>query len=28
MTICTCLRGMTKNPSFLRFRSVFMSYCP
>jgi hypothetical protein len=28
MTICTCLRGMTKNPSFLCFGSIFMSYCP
>jgi hypothetical protein len=28
MTICTCLRGMTKNSSFLRFRAVFVSYCP
>jgi hypothetical protein len=28
MTLSTCLRGMTKNLSFLRFRAVFMSYCP
>jgi hypothetical protein len=28
MTICTSLRGMTKNSSFLHFRSIFMSYCP
>jgi hypothetical protein len=24
----TCLKGMTKNSSFLHFRAVFMSYCP
>jgi hypothetical protein len=28
MTICSCLRGMTKNSSFLHFRSIFMCYCP
>jgi hypothetical protein len=28
MTLSTCLRGMTKNSSFLRFRVVFVSYCP
>jgi hypothetical protein len=28
MTLNTCLRGMTKNSSFLSFRAVFMSYCP
>jgi hypothetical protein len=28
MTLSTCLRGMTKNSSFLRFRAVFMSYRP
>jgi hypothetical protein len=28
MTLDTRLRGMTKNSSFLRFRAVFMSYCP
>jgi hypothetical protein len=28
MTLSTCLRGMAKNSSFLRFRAVFMSYCP
>jgi hypothetical protein len=28
MTLSTCLRGMTKNSSFLHFRAVFMSYCP
>jgi hypothetical protein len=26
MTLSTCLRGMTKNSSFLRFRAIFMSY--
>jgi hypothetical protein len=28
MTIYTCLRGMTKNSSFLRFRAIFVRYCP
>jgi hypothetical protein len=28
MTLSTCLRGKTKNSSFLYFRAVFMSYCP
>jgi hypothetical protein len=28
MSLSTCLRGMTKNSSFLRFRAVFISYCP
>jgi hypothetical protein len=28
MTLSTCLSGMTKNSSFLRFRAIFMSYCP
>jgi hypothetical protein len=28
MTLSACLRGMTKNSSFLRFRVVFMSYRP
>jgi hypothetical protein len=28
MTLIACLRGMTKNSSFLQFRAVFMSYCP
>jgi hypothetical protein len=28
MTLSACLRGMTKNSSFLRFRAVFMSYRP
>jgi hypothetical protein len=28
MTLRTCLRGMTKNSSFLCFRAIFMSYCP
>jgi hypothetical protein len=28
MTLSTCLRGMTKNSSFLRFRAIFVSYCP
>jgi hypothetical protein len=28
MTLFTCLRGVTKNSSFLRFRAAFMSYCP
>jgi hypothetical protein len=28
MTLSTCLRGMTQNSSFLRFRTVFVSYCP
>jgi hypothetical protein len=28
MTLSTCLRGMSKNSSFLHFRAVFMSYCP
>jgi hypothetical protein len=28
MTLSTCLWGMTKNSLFLRFRAVFMSYCP
>jgi hypothetical protein len=28
MTLSTCLRGMTKNSSFLRFRAIFLSYCP
>jgi hypothetical protein len=28
MTLNTCLRGMTKNSSFLRFRAIFVSYCP
>jgi hypothetical protein len=28
MTLSTCLRGMTKNSSFLHFRAIFMSYCP
>jgi hypothetical protein len=28
MTLSTCLRGMTKNSSFLCFRAVFVSYCP
>jgi hypothetical protein len=28
MTLSTCFRGMTKNSPFLRFRVVFMSYCP
>jgi hypothetical protein len=28
MTLSTCLTGMTKNSSFLRFRAIFVSYCP
>jgi hypothetical protein len=28
MTLSTCLRGMTKNLSFLHFWAIFMSYCP
>jgi hypothetical protein len=28
MTLSTCLRGMAKNSSFLRFRAIFVSYCP
>jgi hypothetical protein len=28
MTLNTCLRGMTKNSSFLSFRAFLMSYCP
>jgi hypothetical protein len=28
MTVSTCLRGVTKNSSFLHFRAIFMSYCP
>jgi hypothetical protein len=28
MTLSTCLRGMTKNLSFLHFRAIFVSYCP
>jgi hypothetical protein len=28
MTISTFFRGMTKNSSFLRFRAIFVSYCP
>jgi hypothetical protein len=28
MTLRTCLTGMTKNSSFLRFRIIFVSYCP
>jgi hypothetical protein len=28
MTLSTCLRGMTKNSSFLHFRAIFVSYCP
>jgi hypothetical protein len=28
MTLSTCLRGMAKNSSFLRFRDIFVSYCP
>jgi hypothetical protein len=28
MTLSTCLRGMTKNTSFLCFKAIFMSYCP
>jgi hypothetical protein len=28
MTLSTCLRGTTKNTSFLRFRAFFVSYCP
>jgi hypothetical protein len=28
MTLFICLRGVTKNSSFLHFRAVFMSYCP
>jgi hypothetical protein len=24
----TCLRGMSQNSSFLRFRAIFVSYCP
>jgi hypothetical protein len=28
MTLSTCLRGMTKNSSFLRFTDIFVSYCP
>jgi hypothetical protein len=28
MTLSTCLRGVTKNSSFLCFRAVFMRYCP
>jgi hypothetical protein len=28
MSLSTCLRGMTKNSSFLRLRAVFVSYCP
>jgi hypothetical protein len=28
MTIRTCLRGMTKNLTFLHFRAVFVSYSP
>jgi hypothetical protein len=26
MTLCTCLRGMTKNSLFLHFIAVFVSY--
>jgi hypothetical protein len=28
MILSTCLSGMTKNSSFLRFRAVFVRYCP
>jgi hypothetical protein len=28
MTLISCLSGMTKNSSFLRFRAFFMCYCP
>jgi hypothetical protein len=28
MTLSTCLRAMAKNLSFLRFRAVFVGYCP
>jgi hypothetical protein len=28
MTLTTCLIGMTKHSPFLRFRAIFMSYCP
>jgi hypothetical protein len=28
MTLSTCFSGMTKNSSLLRFRAIFMSYCP
>jgi hypothetical protein len=28
MKLSTCLRGMTKNSSFFRFRDIFESYCP
>jgi hypothetical protein len=28
MTLGTCLRGMTKNSSFLCFRAIFVSYFP
>jgi hypothetical protein len=28
VTLSLCLRGMTKNSSFLRFRAIFVSYCP
>jgi hypothetical protein len=28
MTLSICLRGMTKNSSFLHVRAIFVSYCP
>jgi hypothetical protein len=28
VTLSLCLRGMTKNSLFLRFRAIFVSYCP
>jgi hypothetical protein len=28
ISLSTCLRGMTKNSSFLCFRAVFVRYCP
>jgi hypothetical protein len=28
MTLSTCLRGMAKSSWLLRFRAVFVSYCP
>jgi hypothetical protein len=28
MTLILCLRGMTKNLSFLHFWAIFVSYCP
>jgi hypothetical protein len=28
MTLSTCLRGMAKTSLFLRFRAIFVGYCP